>query len=125
MEENGSDGLKLAKGESKEDWEKYATDVYISLLKLHSTKPGYGKYFIPAFTKLLADNLRDVDCRKQSTDWKKIGEDKLKAERDKKANPAGKKKPEKPKAVGTASAKNKIDTSACEYCPSRYSIVSC
>lgn len=69
---------------------------------------------MPHFSKLLSDKLRDVDCRKQSTDWKKIGEDKLKAEREKKLGPAAKKKAEKPKAVGTASAKNKIDTSACE-----------
>jgi translation initiation factor 3 subunit J len=85
------------------------------VIKSQANKAGYGKHFMPHFSKLLSDKLRDVDCRKQSTDWKKIGEDKLKAEREKKLGPAARKKAEKPKAVGTASAKNKIDTSACEF----------
>lgn len=55
-----------------------------------------------------------MDCRKQSADWKKIGEDKVKAEKEKKLGPAAKKKAEKPKTVGTASAKNIIDTKDCE-----------
>jgi translation initiation factor 3 subunit J len=58
--------------------------------------------------------LRDVDCRKQSADWKKIGEDKLKAEREKKMGGGVVKKAAKPKTVGTSSAKNIIDTGACE-----------
>lgn len=109
-------GLKNAKPDSKEDWEKFAEDVYAAVLKSQSTKPGFGKQFLPRFSKLLAENLRDVDCRKQSADWKKIGEDKVKAEREKKMGGGAVKKAPKPKTVGTASAKNIIDTGACKLC---------
>lgn len=112
--DEGVSALQSAKPSSKEDWEKFSEDIYRTLIKSHSTKPGFDKNFVPHFTKLLSTNLRDVDCRKLSTEWKKIADEKTKEEREKKLG-GGKKKAEKPKTVGTASAKNVYDTKACEY----------
>lgn len=58
--------------------------------------------------------MRDVDIRKSSTMLKAYAEEKVKAEKEAKKTggqkvPVGK---AKPKTVGTASAKNVIDTNA-------------
>jgi translation initiation factor 3 subunit J len=106
--------LKPTKLSTKEEWEEFSDNLYKSLIKQHSTKPGYDKYFVPHFTKLLAENLRDVDCRKQSTAWKNIADEKTRAEKEKKSGGGVTKstKAAKPKTVGTASAKNTIDMRA-------------
>lgn len=110
-DDEGTASLRNAKPQSKEDWEKFANDLYASLVKSQSTRPGFDKHFVPALCRLLAEPLRDVDCRKQSADWKKLADDKTKAEKEKKLG-GGKRKAEKPKQVGTASAKNTFDTRA-------------
>lgn len=105
--------VKPTKLSTKEEWEEFSDNLYKNLIKKHSTKPGYDKHFIPHFTKLLAENLRDVDCRKQSIAWKSIADGKTKAEKEKKSGTSAKSgKAAKPKTVGTSSAKNTIDMRA-------------
>lgn len=106
--------LKPTKLSTKEEWEEFSDNLYKTLIKQHSTKPGFDKHFVPHFAKLLSENLRDVDCRKQSTAWKNIADEKTRAEKEKKSGGGVTKttKGAKPKTVGTASAKNTIDMRA-------------
>ncbi len=69
---------------------------------------------MPHFYRLIASQLRDVDIRKASTMLKTYAEEKVKAEKEAKKSGGQKAKTSaaKPKAVGTASAKNVIDTRA-------------
>lgn len=94
------------KPSSKEDWESYAQQLWNQLLKAQSSRPGFDKHFVPALCNVVSEPLRDVDCRLMSSRWRELGEKKGKVEKEKKAS-GGKKKAEKPKQVGTASAKNK------------------
>lgn len=57
--------------------------------------------------------MRDVDIRKTSAFLKTYAEEKVKLEKEAKKL-GGQKKAPKPKTVGTASAKNVIDTRACK-----------
>lgn len=111
--DEGINSLRSAKPQSKEDWEKFSNELFSTLVKGQAGRTGFDKHFVPHFCKLMAEGLRDVDCRKQSTDWKRIADDKTKAEKEKKLGGA-KRKTDKPKQVGTASAKNVYDTRACE-----------
>ncbi|PWN46777.1 translation initiation factor eIF3 subunit, partial [Violaceomyces palustris] len=104
--------LKSMNPTSKEDWEKLSTELYNELVKKHSTKPGFDKNFVPHLLKLICTNLRDVEIRKNSTRLKEYAEEKVKAEKEAKKSGGGAKKAPKPKTVGTASAKNVIDTKA-------------
>lgn len=101
--------LRIAKPSTKEEWESFASDVYTQIIKKQAGREGFGKSFVPAFSKLLAqEGLRDVDMRKLSTQWKDLAEKKTQADKD--AKKFGGKKPAavaaKPKTVGTSSAKN-------------------
>lgn len=98
---------------SKEDWEQFSDAIFTELIKKHSTKPGFDKHFAPHFFRNIASTLRDVDIRKSSTMLKTYAEEKVKAEKEAKKTGGQKAvgKP-KPKTVGTASAKNVIDTRA-------------
>jgi hypothetical protein len=104
---------------SKEDWESFADLIYAELIKKQSSKPGFEKHFVSHMYKNIASTLRDVDIRKSSTMLKAYAEDKAKAEKEAKKS-GGQKKvaAAKPKAVGTASAKNVYVArfSACMAC---------
>lgn len=113
--DEGASSLKPAKLSTKEDWEAFSDDIYRTVVKAHSSKPGFDRFFVPHFAKLLAENLRDVDCRKQSTHWKTIADEKTKLEKEKKAGGAKTKTAAKPKTVGTSSAKNTIDMRSCGF----------
>jgi translation initiation factor 3 subunit J len=106
--------LKTANPSSKEDWEQFSDLLFTELIKKHSTKPGFEKHFAPHLFRNIASTMRDVDIRKSSTMLKAYAEEKVKAEKEAKKTggqkvPVGK---AKPKTVGTASAKNVIDTNA-------------
>ncbi|PWY99172.1 translation initiation factor eIF3 subunit [Testicularia cyperi] len=103
--------LRSMNPSSKEDWESFSTALYTELIKKQSSKPGYEKHFVPHFLKLVCSNIRDVEVRKASTMLKTYAEEKTKAEKEAKKT-GGQKKVAKPKTVGTASAKNVIDTKA-------------
>lgn len=104
--------LSSANPSSKEDWEAFADALYAELIKKHTAKPGFDKHFVPHFYKNIAASLRDVDIRKASTMLKTFAEEKVKAEKEAKKSGGQKAKvgASKPKTVGTASAKNVIDT---------------
>ncbi|EST09260.1 Eukaryotic translation initiation factor 3 subunit J [Kalmanozyma brasiliensis GHG001] len=106
--------LRTANPSSKEDWESFSTSLFTELLKSQSTKPGFDKHFVPHIYRLIASTLRDVDIRKNSTMLKTYAEEKVKAEKEAKKLGGQKVKvaAAKPKAVGTSSAKNVIDTRA-------------
>lgn len=106
-----SAALKPKKLSTKEEWEQFSEAVYQKIIKEHAGKAGYEKNFVPHFCKLLAEQMRDVDCRKQSLQWKNVADEKTKAEKEKKAG-GGRKVAPKPKTVGTASAKNTVDLRA-------------
>lgn len=109
--------LKSANPTSKEDWEALSDSIFTELIKKQSSKPGFEKHFAPHLFKLIASTMRDVDIRKSSTMLKTYAEDKAKAEKEAKKSGGQKKTAAaKPKTVGTASAKNVIDTRACK-CP--------
>ncbi|KAJ1023412.1 hypothetical protein NDA18_004936 [Ustilago nuda] len=106
--------LKTADPSSKQDWEQFSDLLFTELIKTHSTKPGFEKHFTPHLFRNIASTMRDVDIRKSSTMLKAYAEEKVKAEKEAKKTggqkvPVGK---AKPKTVGTASAKNVIDTNA-------------
>ncbi|GAC71385.1 hypothetical protein PANT_3c00005 [Moesziomyces antarcticus T-34] len=111
--DDGLSKLKSMNPSSKEDWESFADLIYAELIKKQSSKPGFEKHFVSHMYKNIASTLRDVDIRKSSTMLKAYAEDKAKAEKEAKKS-GGQKKVAvaKPKAVGTASAKNVIDTRA-------------
>ncbi|CAD6887232.1 unnamed protein product [Tilletia controversa] len=102
--------LRSANPVSKEDWEAYSTTLFDELLKRQSSRPGFDKLFAHHFAKLLYTPLRDVEIRKGSTKLRELAEEKVKAEKESKKNPVGKKP--KPKSMGTSSAKNTMDLSA-------------
>ncbi|CBQ69320.1 conserved hypothetical protein [Sporisorium reilianum SRZ2] len=106
--------LKNANPSSKEDWEAFSDSLFTELIKKHAAKPGFDKHFVPHFLRNIASTLRDVDIRKSSTMLKTYAEDKVKAEKEAKRLGGQKAKvaAAKPKTVGTASAKNVIDTRA-------------
>ncbi|KAK0549111.1 Translation initiation factor 3 subunit J component [Tilletia horrida] len=102
--------LRSANPVSKEDWESYANSLFTELLKKQSTRPGFDKFFAHSLTKLVYQPLRDVEIRKGSTKLRELAEEKVKAEKEAKKNPGGKKP--KPKTIGTSSAKNVMDLSS-------------
>ncbi|SNX86539.1 uncharacterized protein MEPE_05248 [Melanopsichium pennsylvanicum] len=112
--DDGLNKLKSANPTSKEDWESFATDIFTELIKKKSTQTGFEKHFVPFFFKQISSTLRDVDIRKTSTMLKTYAEEKVKAEKEAKKTGGNKLKTAvvKPKTVGTASAKNVIDTKA-------------
>ncbi|WFD42835.1 Translation initiation factor 3 subunit J component [Malassezia psittaci] len=108
--ETASSGLAASQPATKEQWEKYADQVYDTFIRPQSSRAGFDKQFFPHFLKLLTSNgLRDVDLRKGSTKMREYAEAKGKAEQELKRTggnrPAAAAKA-KPKQVGTASAKN-------------------
>ena len=122
---DGLSKLKCANPSSKEEGESFSDLLYTELIKKQSSKPGFEKHFVPHFFRNAASTLRDVDIRKTSALLKTYAEEKVKAEKEAKKS-GGQKKiaSAKPKAVGTASAKNVIDTRACKFsssslCPQR------
>lgn len=105
--------LKSANPQSKEDWEALSDSLFNELLKNYSTKPGFEKHFVNHLFKNVCSTMRDVDIRKTSVTLKAYAEEKVKLEKEAKKL-GGQKKAPKPKTVGTASAKNVIDTRACK-----------
>ncbi|EPQ29691.1 uncharacterized protein PFL1_02911 [Pseudozyma flocculosa PF-1] len=104
--------IKSSNPTSKEDWEAFSDLIFAELIKKHASKPGFDKHFAPHLIKNLCSALRDVDIRKTSTKLKEYAEEKAKAEKEAKKTGGQKKAAPKPKTVGTASAKNIIDTKA-------------
>ncbi|KAN0059666.1 Translation initiation factor 3 subunit J component [Thecaphora frezii] len=111
-DDDGVAKLKSSNPSSKEDWEAFSNLIYTELIKKHAAKPGFDKHFVPHLLRNLCTSLRDVDVRKASTLLKEIAEEKVKAEKEAKRTGGQKKAAAKPKTVGTASAKNIIDTRA-------------
>ncbi|WFD03004.1 Translation initiation factor 3 subunit J component [Malassezia obtusa] len=111
----GTKTLASAQPTTKEQWEKYATDVYDAVVKPQAGRAGFDKHFFPYFLTLLTSNgLRDVDMRKGSTKLREAAEAKVKADQELKrtgGNRAAANKA-KPKQVGTSSAKNTFDLEA-------------
>lgn len=102
-------GLASAQPSSKAEWEKYADDVYEGFIKPKAGRAGFDKNFFPHFLALLTSNgLRDVDMRKGSTKLREYAEAKVKADQELKRTGGNAKRPvaNKPKQVGTSSAKN-------------------
>lgn len=103
--------LAKAKPSNKGEWEKYAEDVYASVIKPQQSRPGFDKHFFPHLLTILArSTLRDVDLRKGASRLRELAEEKVRAEKEAKrtGGNAHLNKP-KPKQVGTASAKNTVD----------------
>lgn len=105
-----SSELAQAQPTTKEQWEKYANDVYEAYVKPQASRGGFDKHFFPHFLTLLTSNgLRDVDMRKGSTKLREAAEAKVKADKELKRTGGNKTvaaAKAKPKQVGTSSAKN-------------------
>lgn len=114
LSDDAVSSLQAANPSSKEDWEAFSDSLFTELIKKHSSKPGFEKHFAPHLFKNIASTLRDVDIRKSSTMLKTYAEEKARAEKEAKKSGGQKAKvaAAKPKAVGTSSAKNVIDTRA-------------
>lgn len=103
---------------TKTEWEQLSQSLYSSVLKTHAAKDpgGFGKHLVPHLTKLLTNEMRDVDTRKLSVTVKGWADEKTAAEQaarraggNANANRGGAAGAAKPKSVGTSSAKNTTD----------------
>ncbi|WFD33310.1 Translation initiation factor 3 subunit J component [Malassezia cuniculi] len=106
--------LANAKPSTKAEWEKFAEDVYAAVFKAQESRPGFDKHFFPHMLAVFArSTLRDVDLRKGSTRLRELAEEKAKAEKEaKRTGGNAHLNKNKPKPVGTSSAKNTVDLNA-------------